>query len=228
MLRDQAKRQSLDRLLSSCVAASSLILLSACNAGARNDSEALAGIKNGLAKRLLQQQFDSLPQCAQVLVTDSNGLMRAAPDSPAARALLASGLIVLDPRPGPEGGGDRFFLPAPNAKRWFARTSSERTAIPAHLLCFARRQVSAVWLDPSSSLPIYRYGFRLVDPAPWLANPAMRESFPAVRAALAVEFVGDEYLPVRDGEPDLSRLKPTDLQSALFAFQVSFTNRVIE
>jgi hypothetical protein len=214
-----------------CLAHGSLLfltfaLLSGCSGVSRKDEEALRGIESGIAKRLLQQRFDAAPQCAQVLTTDANGLMRAAPDSPAARALLDAKLIVLDPRPGPANSATRFFTPAPAAQRWFSQTSAETTVVPTYLLCFARREVSAIWLDPSGAAPMYRYGFRLVDPAPWLADPAIRKAFPTLRAAFAIEFVGDEHLPSRDGNPDLSKLKPTDRQTALFAFQVNFGNRV--
>ncbi|MEN3746239.1 hypothetical protein TPR58_03595 [Sphingomonas sp. HF-S3] len=202
--------------------------LASCGNISRSDRDALQIVKSGAAKRLIQQRFDTHPQCAQVLVTDSNGLMRAAPDTPAARALLAAKLIIMDPRPGPANSNDKFFMPAPAARRWFSLTSAERTALPMHLLCFARREVTSVWIDASGSLPIYRYGFRLVDPAPWLVDPAIRKAFPAVRASFGVEFLGDEYLHVRDGHLDIKMLKPTNFHSAIIAYQVSFTDFVID
>ena len=205
-----------------------LILLAGCDRDSGAYYKALAGIRDGSAKRLLQQHFDARPECAEILSTDLKGFgMQADPGSAAARALLAAGLIVAAPQITPSTSGHRSFLPGPNAQRWMIRTSAKETTVPTYRLCFAKREITNVWLQADSPLPFYRYGFRLKDRAPWLGNLAIRRAFPAIQAAASgIEFVGNESLPVHDGKPDLSPVSSTDRQPApFFAFQVRFNEQ---
>jgi hypothetical protein len=118
------------------------------------------------------------------------------------------------------GSGARRYRPTTPAARWFER--SDVAGVAEHQLCFARRHVSYALVDTTGAAPGIRYAFTLGDPAPWLANAAIKAAFPATSGAMVATYIGQEKLPFRDGRVILDRMEPTYSHPTLFAFGVMF------
>lgn len=178
----------------------------------------VAAIDGGQLRTDLQRHFDAHRECLPVLFTDyATGLMRAGPGDPAAAALLAAGLI-LPAGPSPDGG--RTFRPAPAAARWFVR---ERATPGADMtLCFGRRAITSLSASHDGKGWMLHYEFRLADPAPWLARPAIRAAFPRVAEAFNVRFVGPEQLVLRDGTFVPEQIAPAAAFPPYYAFGIGF------
>lgn len=172
---------------------------------------------DGGAVRQIQTYFDAHRQCVRVLrPARGTDVMEADQGDLAARALLAAGLI--EPV---AGGSDALrYRPTTTAARWFER--SDVAGVAEHQLCFARRQVSYALLDTTGAAPGIRYAFTLSDPAPWLANAAIKAAFPTTSGAMVATYIGQEKLPFRDGRVILDRMEPTYSHPTLFAFGVMF------
>jgi hypothetical protein len=178
----------------------------------------VAAIEGGRLCTDLQRHFDAHRECLPVLFTNyASGLMRAGPGDPAAAALLSAGLI-LPVAPAPDGG--RTFRPAPDAARWFVR---ERATPGADMtLCFGRRDITSLSASYDGKGWMLHYEFRLADPAPWLARPAIRAAFPRVAEAFNVRFVGPEQLVLRDGTFVPEQIAPAAAFPPYYAFGIGF------
>lgn len=207
------------------VAIAGLALLGGCKS--RRDAEydkAAAAIKDGSAKAALQHYFDSHRQCGRMF--DANRdikLMEAGAGNPMAPALIQAGLIV--PVSAAETGDDagmRLYKPSPSAAQWYGTPPKQRGE--PYSLCYARREIRAVWLDPDVGIPALRYSYALVDPAPWAASGPVRTAVPTLAGALSqVELYNqDGFIPFKDGKPQLNTMQKTEDDPILFQFGVNF------
>jgi len=194
-------------------------LLAGC--GERRDASLdgiVAAIDSGRLRTDLQRHFNEHRECLPALFTDyGTGLMRAGPADPAAAALLAAGLIV---SAGPAPDGSQTFRPAPMAAKWFIRQRATPGADV--LLCFARRDITSLSASHDGKGWMLHYEFRLADPAPWLARPAIRAAFPRVAEAFNVRFVGPEQLVLREGTFVPEQIAPAAAFPPYYAFGIGF------
>jgi hypothetical protein len=187
--------------------------------------KAAAAIKDGSAKAALQHYFDGHRQCGRVFDANRNiKLMETAADNPIAPALVQAGLIV--PVSGAEtdeaNAGMRLYKPSPSAARWYGTPPTERGE--PYSLCYAHREIRAVWLDPNVIIPALRYSYALVDPAPWAASGPVRKAVPTLAGALSqVEIYNqDGFIPFKDGKPQFDSMQKTEDDPTLFQFGVNF------
>jgi hypothetical protein len=164
--------------------------------------QATKSIEDGSAMKAVQQHFDPLRQCAPVLTGNVPiELSDKLADSDSARALVAAGLLV---RSSLSSAVDSVrFAPAPDAAKWFVETRANERLLPSLTLCYARRQVTRVWLAEGEA-PALRYAYRLIDAPDWTRQAAMVAAFPFLMRALSAEFLADERVPFRDGRWDVS------------------------
>jgi hypothetical protein len=192
------------------IAALPLVLLSA--AACQGSATASAGSTADAAsvRTALQGWFDTHPQCAPVLQTDAaTDDLVAQPDDPAARALVAGGVI----EPAGPGvvtvGGEQVvrYRPAERSKASFAK--GKWGTSDAWLLCYAKRKVDAVAIKKTGAGARAEYRFTLVEAPAWMRDPAIVAGFPKVAATLSGRYAGEEPVPVEGGKPDLASIQPT-------------------
>jgi len=212
-------RRAADRLRPGIVLLSGLALVAAgCSDADDVERDAARTLADGSAKATLQVYFDSHRQCASILSgTYPLGFSSRDPINgyPGERIFFEIGLLELTAAPVAKTGRDAtlrdrvlagyesYAVPTAEGHRWFK--IDERDGARPLSLCYAKRQVTNVWIDGDRDEPRLRYTYRLADVAPWANRPEVRRAFPFLNAALGAELTGPEQLlPFRDGSWDLS------------------------
>lgn len=110
------------------------------------------------------------------------------------RALLDAGLLEQDV--GAAEGHVRL-RPTAMARPDFRARRNARGKTSAEL-CYARRQITRVWLVGDDG-KILNFAYSLVDSPAWARDPRLQAAFPFLGPALSQELVATGIVPFRDG-----------------------------